>query len=209
MLDSSSERELNAVHSEHSKNLQSDMWRKYQLSKYLAKPGHPYNKFSTGDRSSLNNPNLREMLFNFYNSHYSANLMKLVIYGQSDVDALAKEVETRFEQVINKKYSRFHLKEHPYDQKTIGKLLKYVPVKDNRTLELSWVLKDQSQSYKYSPSKYLSYVLGHEGKGSLLSFLISEDLATGLSAGGTDSYDCFSEFEISVSLTEKGLKSIR
>jgi len=85
MLDSSSERELNAVHSEHSKNLQNDLWRKYQLSKHLAKPGHPYNKFSTGDRNSLANPNLRQMLFNFYNSNYSANLMKLVIYGQADV----------------------------------------------------------------------------------------------------------------------------
>lgn len=85
MLDSSSERELNAVNSEHSKNLQSDPWRKYQLSKHLSKPGHPYNKFSTGNKESLGNPNLREMLFNFYNSKYSSNLMKLVVYGQSDI----------------------------------------------------------------------------------------------------------------------------
>jgi insulysin len=62
------------------------------LSKYLAKPGHPYNKFSTGDRSSLANPNLREMLFNFYKSNYSSNLMKLVVYGKEDVETLTKEV---------------------------------------------------------------------------------------------------------------------
>ena len=84
---------MNAVHSEHSKNLQSDPWRKYQLTKHLAKPGHPYNKFSTGNKESLSNPNLREMLFNFYKSKYSANLMKLVVYGQSDIDVLTKEVE--------------------------------------------------------------------------------------------------------------------
>lgn len=85
MLDASSERELNAVHSEHSKNLQNDSWRKYQLSKFLSKPGHPYTKFSTGDKTTLSNPNLREMLLNFYNSNYSSNLMKLVVYGKSDV----------------------------------------------------------------------------------------------------------------------------
>ncbi len=90
MLDSSSERELNAVHSEHSKNLQNDSWKKYQLSKHLAKTGHPYNKFSTGNKESLSCPNLREMLFKFYNNSYSSNLMKLVVYGQMDIDSLTK-----------------------------------------------------------------------------------------------------------------------
>lgn len=77
---------MNAVHSEHSKNLQNDSWRKYQLTKHLAKAGHPYGKFSTGDKTSLGNPNLRKMLFDFYNSHYSANLMKMVVYGRENVD---------------------------------------------------------------------------------------------------------------------------
>lgn len=99
MLDSSSERELNAVHSEHSKNLQNDLWRKYQLTKHLSKDDHPYHKFSTGDKSSLSNPNLREMLFKFYNSNYSANLMKLVVYGQDDIERLAKSVEDQFNEV--------------------------------------------------------------------------------------------------------------
>lgn len=33
------------------------------------------------------------MLFNFYNSNYSSNLMKLVVYGQDDIESLAKSVE--------------------------------------------------------------------------------------------------------------------
>ncbi len=73
--------------------MQNDAWRKYQLSKHLAKEDHPYHNNSTGDKKSLANPNLREMLFNFYNSQYSSNLMKLVVYGQSDIDKLTKEVE--------------------------------------------------------------------------------------------------------------------
>lgn len=42
------------------------MWRKYQLTKHIAKCNHPYSKFSTGDKNSLANPNLRKMLHNFY-----------------------------------------------------------------------------------------------------------------------------------------------
>jgi len=54
----------------------------------LAKVGHPYSKFSTGDKNSLANPNLRKMLFDFYNSNYSSNLMKMVVYGKENVDQL-------------------------------------------------------------------------------------------------------------------------
>ena len=140
MADSSSERQLNAVCSEHSKNLQNDAWRKYQLTKHLAKPGHPYNKFSTGNKESLSNPNLREMLFNFYNSKYSANLMKLVVYGQSDIDVLTKSVEEKFAEVKNQKFAKFQLQEHPYDEKTLKHLVKLVPVKDKKTLDICWVL---------------------------------------------------------------------
>jgi insulysin len=53
------------------------------------------------------------------------------------------------------------------------KMVKIVPVKDKRTLELTWILSDQSMNYRNSPSKYVSHILGHEGKGSLLSYLIA------------------------------------
>ena len=209
MLDSSSERELNAVNSEHSKNLQNDAWRKYQLSKHLAKEGHAYSKFSTGNKESLANPNLREMLFNFYNSKYSSNLMKLVVYGQEDIDYLTRAVEQRFAEVKNNSYSKYQMQEHPYSQQTLGKLIKLVPVKDKRTLELCWVLDNQQHHYKSPPSRYVSHLLGHEGKGSLLSFLMAQGLATGLSAGGTDNFDCYSEFEVTISLTDKGLDRVK
>lgn len=67
----------------------NDAWRKFQITKFLAKEGHPYSKFSTGDKSSLGNPNLRKMLFDFYNNNYSANLMKMVVYGKEHVDFLS------------------------------------------------------------------------------------------------------------------------
>lgn len=193
MLDSSSERELNAVHSEHLKNLQSDMWRRYQLSKHLAKEDHPYHKFSTGDKTTLTSPNLREMLFNFYNSHYSANVMKLVVYGQDDVEVLAQSVLQKFSEVKNHQFGKFQIDGHPYGEKALQKIIKIVPVKDRRVLELTWLLTNQAPHYRYPPSKYVSHILGHEGKGSLLSFLISAGLATALSAGGSDSYNSYSE----------------
>lgn len=73
---------MNAVHSEHTKNILNDLWRDFQIWKNSTKKDHPLNKFSTGDKTTLNVPNVREKLFNFYKQNYSANLMKLVVYGK-------------------------------------------------------------------------------------------------------------------------------
>lgn len=39
--------------SENKKNLQSDAFRMFQLNKHLTRPGHPWNKFGTGNLESL------------------------------------------------------------------------------------------------------------------------------------------------------------
>lgn len=39
------QREIQAVDNEHSKNLQSDLWRFQQLLRYLGRQDHPYNHF--------------------------------------------------------------------------------------------------------------------------------------------------------------------
>lgn len=73
---------------------------------------------------------------------------------------------------------------------------------------MTWILKDKSMHYRNAPSRYVAHILGHEGKGSLLSYLISEGLANSLSAGGNDSFDCYSDFEINIGLTDKGFDNI-
>lgn len=134
--------------------------------------------------------------------------MKLVVYGQSDIETLTKSVEEKFKDVKNYNFDKFTMAEPPYYDNVLQKMVKLVPVKDKRTLEMIWILDNQVQHYHYPPSRYVSHLLGHEGKGSLLSFLIKEGLATSLSAGGTDNYDCYSELEVTVSLSDKGLKQI-
>lgn len=47
------ERELQAVNSEHEKNLSNDGWRVMQLARSLSKPSHPNHKFGTGNLETL------------------------------------------------------------------------------------------------------------------------------------------------------------
>jgi len=47
--ESGTEREVNAVNSEHEKNIPNDDWRFHQLEVYHSDPEHPYCKFATGN----------------------------------------------------------------------------------------------------------------------------------------------------------------
>ena len=59
------------------------------------------------------------------------------------------------------------------------------------------------------PEDYLSHLIGHEGKGSLLAALKQRGWATGLSAGvgegGMERNSGYSLFDVSITLTEAGL----
>lgn len=82
------ERELNAVNSEHEKNVSSDVWRMDQLDKHTAHTGHPYRKFGTGNKDTLDvipkqkGINVRDELLKFHGKWYSANIMSLAILGK-------------------------------------------------------------------------------------------------------------------------------
>ncbi|RZC37709.1 insulin-degrading enzyme, partial [Asbolus verrucosus] len=51
--ESATDREVNAVNSEHEKNIPSDVWRKDQLDKHMADPNHPYHTFGTESLDEL------------------------------------------------------------------------------------------------------------------------------------------------------------
>ena len=109
--ESVTKRELKAVDSENSKNLQSDNWRLQQLSKWAADPRHPWSRFNVGNIDTLRDLpsklvelqlsvgagggvgaqikpsftpalDLRDALLSFHASHYSANLMSLSVIGK-------------------------------------------------------------------------------------------------------------------------------
>jgi len=52
--ESATEREVNAVHSEHEKNIPSDPWRSHQVEVGTANSSHPYSYFATGKSVDLN-----------------------------------------------------------------------------------------------------------------------------------------------------------
>lgn len=101
-------RERQAVDSEHSKNLQSDVWRRQQLWHTAADPSHPYSRFFTGNMDTLGKTpeskgiDVHAALLKFYNAEYSANRMKLCVLGRQSLQELEAMVVNLFSDVPNK-----------------------------------------------------------------------------------------------------------
>lgn len=101
-------RERQAVDSEHSKNLQSDVWRRQQLWHTAADPAHPYSRFFTGNMDTLcttpesKGIDVHAELLKFYAAQYSSNRMKLCVLGRHTVQELEAMVLRMFCDVPNK-----------------------------------------------------------------------------------------------------------
>ncbi|KAG8198306.1 hypothetical protein JTE90_021560 [Oedothorax gibbosus] len=212
--ESATEREVNAVHSEHEKNLQIDVWRLTQLEKATCNPNHDYSKFGTGSIDTLyNDPksrgvNIRDELLKFHDGLYSSNIMGLVIYGKETLDELADTVVPLFSNVVNKNVEMPQWKDHPFDSNHL-RLKGYVfPVKDVRNLSISFPIPDLNHEYRSNPGSYLGHLIGHEGPGSLLSELKSRGWANTIVSGPKPGCRGFAFFIVDFQLTLEGIEHV-
>ena len=93
---------MNAINHEHEKNVQSDFYRYIQLTYFNANPKSAFNRFTTGNRETLDKPGWIEALKEFHNKWYSANVMHLVVYSNKQLDELEIEVADLFSEIENK-----------------------------------------------------------------------------------------------------------
>lgn len=201
------EREMNAVNSEHQKNLETDGWRENQLRNTVYRAGHPASGFSTGNRETLAGTT-REELLAFYNQNYSANRMTLALTGKASLDQLEQWARSRFSPVVDRQFAPLRYPADYFPPKPALRMLRMEPLKDLRHLSLEFPLPGLNATWASKPAEQLSFILGGEGPGSLLARLKAEGLATGLSAGASASSSDFGAFEMQVSLTPDGLDKL-
>lgn len=212
--ESATERELNAVDSEHEKNLHSDGNRIYQVELSLGNPEHPYSRFATGSKETLGPEagyDTRAELLAFHEKYYSANIMNLCICGPYSVEVLEKWTVELFSQIKNKKIEHPSAKFEsikPRLSSSNGQLTYIASISNVRTLEVTWVIPPIKKSYRSKPAFYLAHLLGHEGKGSLLSVLKAKQWANQLAAGPCNDAHAFTLFSVNMDLTEEGVDNV-
>uniref|UniRef100_A0A7M4E2H5 Nardilysin convertase n=1 Tax=Crocodylus porosus TaxID=8502 RepID=A0A7M4E2H5_CROPO len=207
MIRDAIDREVEAVDSEYQLARPSDSNRKEMLFGSLARPGHPMKKFFWGNAETLkhepkmNNIDTYTRLREFWQRYYSAHYMTLVVQSKGNISC---------ENVIGFSKPNFGHLTQPFDTPEFHKLYRVVPIRKIHSLSITWALPPQEQHYRVKPLHYISWLVGHEGKGSVLSFLRKKFWALALYGGngetGFEQNSTYSVFSISVTLTDEGYK---
>jgi insulysin len=229
-------RELNAVDSENKKNLQSDFFRLWQIFRMQAKPDHPWNKFATGNIHTLteaakklaekqssdasgSNAKLegddggfvgretRRRLIEWWEKHYCASIMNLAILGREPLDELTQMALKGFSQIPNRGL-QWPTETPPWGPEQQGNILFAKTVMDYDILELAFPVQRQDVLYESKPASFVSHFIGHEGPGSLHSYLKQKGWITHLSSGDQRSARGFGFMKISIKLTKSGLSML-
>ena len=160
------EREMNSVDSEHRKNIPDDNWRIFQMIRNICLDKSPLSKFATGSLETLNIPDIREKVISFYDKYYSSNIMKLVIlYNGNDFENTIDKVKKMFNLIknknvkINREFNGSHL--------NLNKIIKIKPISDEEIFTLIFEIKINDEIKNNNLLQYISYLLNHEGEGTL------------------------------------------
>ena len=203
--DEYTEREVNAVNSEHQKNIMSDNWRQFRVTSLFAKEGHPIRKFGTGNLETIGDIT-RDELISFYEKYYSSNTMGLALLSNHTLDNLESWAKTYFSDIKNRNLDRTVHDPEVFTKKETTRIVQIDPVKDIRDLQLFFPISGTRDMYQSKPGRQMGFILGHEGKGSLLSFLKEKGWATSLSAGAGSDTKEYGRASVKIGLTEQGLK---
>uniref|UniRef100_A0A669DI47 Nardilysin b (N-arginine dibasic convertase) n=1 Tax=Oreochromis niloticus TaxID=8128 RepID=A0A669DI47_ORENI len=210
MIEDAVDREVEAVDSEFQLARPSDSHRKEMLFGSLAKPGHPMGKFCWGNAQTLKHEprekqiNTYERLRDFWRRYYSAQYMTLAVQSKGNTLHL-------FIPNVGEPRPDFSRLQQPFDTPAFNKLYRVVPVRKVHALTISWAVPPQGKHYRVKPLHYISWLIGHEGTGSILSLLRKKCWALALFGGnsetGFDQNTTYSIFSISITLTDQGYQN--
>lgn len=205
------DRERNAVHSEYQARIKSDARRSYYAIKQVQNPEHPSSKFATGSLETLKDSeqqSLRDALITFYKTHYSANIMSLVVLGKEPLSELQSWVDPLFKAIPNHNASPLETDQPLFSAGQLPADMHIEPIKDNKQLSLSFPIPSMRAHSQQKPANYLAFYFGHEGEGSLLSYFKQKNWADSLSAGLSADNKDSAVISINIALSDEGFQHI-
>lgn len=201
-------RELNAIDQEFAKNTENEDVRAIMVMKALENPMHPNSRFTMGNSHTLGTVS-QETLRKWYEDHYSANIMRLMLISPLPLDDLVTLTVRDFGGIPNKN-RQLYVPDVPLANPDLeGKLVFIEPIKNVRSLTLIWSLPQKFWEMKETrPDKLICHILGHEGKESLLAQLKREKLAEKLQCSTYDIGGKNLLLFVSIDLTDEGLQQV-
>ncbi|KAH9950188.1 insulin-degrading enzyme [Amylocystis lapponica] len=152
----------------------------------------------------------RRRLVEWWSKEYCAGRMRLCVIGTESLDDMADMVAKLFSPVKNRGQDPLPMiNEHPFGPNEIGTLVSVQTIMSFHALEVSFPLDYQPRHWRYKPGQFLAHFIGHEGPGSLHSYLKNKGWITALSAGPQNLGRGFAMMKVTLHLTEEGFENYR
>ncbi|CCQ09812.1 Protease III precursor [Pseudoalteromonas luteoviolacea B = ATCC 29581] len=208
ILQKDTENERKAIDAEFKMKVKDDSRRIYQVHKETINPKHPFSKFSVGNFDTLKDKSgsIATEIRAFFDTHYQAHWMTLVVCSPFPLEEVANHVKKHFSAIKSHSKPKPEVTEPLYRPEDLQQLLHIEPRKPMQKLIVSFPLTANKLGYKRKLTNFLAHLLGYEGEGSLYSILKSQGWINALSAGGGVQGSNFRDFNISIALTDEGIE---
>ena len=197
------EREKNAVNSEYKMQIKEDGWRGFVVQKQVLNPDHPASRFNIGTLDTLDG-DVHGALLTFFDDHYSANEMGLVVLAKEPLDELQPWVVELFSQIRNRNLSNIEREMPLLLEGQLPATMQHDNLKETYGLSYTWPIPPIGDLYRKKPVQYLSNLIGHEGDGSLHKLLNDLGWINSLGAGESVIDDNAAVLSVNLDLTEAG-----
>ncbi|KAG8217686.1 Metalloenzyme, LuxS/M16 peptidase-like protein [Butyriboletus roseoflavus] len=152
----------------------------------------------------------RRRLVEWWSEEYCASRMNVCVIGRESLDELSDMVSRHFSPVLKlRQDSPPIIHDHPFGPNEMGTLVRVQTIMSFHAVELSFPLAWPPSFWKYKPEHLLSHFLGHEGPGSLHSYLKGKGWITSLNAAPQTLGRGFAMFKTTMYLTREGFDNYR
>jgi insulysin len=203
-------KEIQAVDSEHQKNLPDAFRRTWEVMRSLANPESPVSRFYTGDIHTLltdeSGNKVVDALKKYHGENYCAGRERLVIVANMSTAELMAKAEEHFAGL-----PKGHCVEHkefdgvdPWKGR-LGQML-HMGTRGTAQLWTMFALPPTKPHYKAQPAAYLQYLFSDATEGSLRATLKAQNLANGVSSWTSDT-SAAAMLWLVFDLTDEGVKN--
>ena len=163
-------KEINAINSEHQKNINNDNWSINQLIYYLTNNNSHLNKFSTGSVNTLNTKNIREKLIEFYKYFYNNKNISICIASSKSFNELEKIITNTFGNINNNSDYILTINK-PFLTENINKTFHIKTFSNIYDILYIWEIPLIYTNYKYKQFDILIDIIKYKSEESLSFYL--------------------------------------
>eukprot|EP00828_Plagiopyla_frontata_P020903 TRINITY_DN2690_c0_g1_i1.p1 TRINITY_DN2690_c0_g1~~TRINITY_DN2690_c0_g1_i1.p1 ORF type:complete len:646 (+),score=109.29 TRINITY_DN2690_c0_g1_i1:136-1938(+) len=208
--------EIDAITNEYEISLTSQGWQQMFALRQIANKTHPFSYFSCGNRDTLmtepqlKGKNVYHAMENFYNQHYSSNIMSLVVISKEDPEKMLDVINNKFISIKNKQLDQttFNNSGKIFTKENRGSLLKFISSSSDYKLVIIFELEEVITKYNEQPLDFIDYFISNEGKKSFKSILLQKGWIYNLDSG-SDSNTAGTLYEVELTLSEEGITKIQ